>query len=176
MQYNLFVVYFTYTYQSQLWHKHIYKCKPQTETGRLCCSGKNAFFNFWLRFFVTRRRTQFLLRWPHKRSAHPVMFKISVGRDLKIPTTSKFNSGLNGEKSTSKLNGPTSTPNWLFFKILKFSGPSLPSMTSFTLQPYFLSGVYYDNADCHILCTRCTQWLYTWILNPNSSKPNQTEW
>ena len=35
----------------------------------------------------------------------------------------------------------------------KFSGPWLPGMTSFTLQSYFLSGVYYDNCDCHILCT-----------------------
>ena len=22
----------------------------------------------------------------------------------------------------------------------------------------------------------CTNWLHTWTLNPNSSKPNQTEW
>ena len=30
---------------------------------------------------------------------------------------------------------PKSTPNWLFFKIFKFSGPLLPGMMSFTLQP-----------------------------------------
>ena len=30
--------------------------------------------------------------------------------------------------------------NWLFFKIFKFSGPSLPGMTSSTLQLHFLSG------------------------------------
>ena len=40
------------------------------------------------------------------------------------------------------------------FKILRFSGPSLPGMTSSTLQSHFLSGVYYDNGDCHILCAR----------------------
>ena len=40
----------------------------------------------------------------------------------------------------------------LFFKIFKFSGPSLLGITSFTLQPHFLSGIYYDNYDCHILC------------------------
>ena len=54
-----------------------------------------------------------------------------------------------------KVNLPTN-----FFKIFKFSGPSLPIMTSFTLQPHFLSGIYYDNCDCHILCARaqnCTQ-------------------
>ena len=32
------------------------------------------------------------------------------------------------------LCGPKSTPNWLFFKIFKFSGPSLPGITSFTPQ------------------------------------------
>ena len=42
----------------------------------------------------------------------------------------------------------------LFFKIFKFLGPSLPGMTSFTLQPHFLSGVYYDNCDCHIFCAQ----------------------
>ena len=42
----------------------------------------------------------------------------------------------------------------LFFKIFKFLGPSLPGMTSFKLQPHFLSGVYYHNSDCHILCAR----------------------
>ena len=41
----------------------------------------------------------------------------------------------------------------VFFKIFKFSGPLLPGIMSFTLQPRFLSGVYYDNCDCHILCT-----------------------
>ena len=38
--------------------------------------------------------------------------------------------------------------------------PSLPGMTSFTLQTHFLSGVYYDDCDCNILCAlaqNCTQ-------------------
>ena len=39
------------------------------------------------------------------------------------------------------LHGPMSTPTDLFFKILKFSGPSLPGMTTSTLQPLFLSEV-----------------------------------
>ena len=42
----------------------------------------------------------------------------------------------------------------LFFKIFKFSRPLLPGMTLFTLQLHFLSGVYYDNCDCYILCTQ----------------------
>ena len=28
------------------------------------------------------------------------------------------------------------------------------ALTSFTLQPHFLSGFYYDNCDCHTLCVR----------------------
>ena len=58
------------------------------------------------------------------------------------------------ENTTDCLHGPKSTPNWLFFKIFIFSGPSLPGITSFT-------GVYYDYCDCYILCARaynCTQW------------------
>ena len=46
---------------------------------------------------------------------------------------------LNGRNLTVCLQGPMSTFNWLFLKILKFSGPSLPGMTSSTLQPLFLS-------------------------------------
>ena len=98
--------------------------------------------------------------WPHKRAAHPVMFKISVGGDLKNPTTS---STVKIQLSTSILwqrtqfsayvvQGQPST--LLFFKILKFSWPSFPRMMISTLQSYFLSWVYYDNGDCHILCAR----------------------
>ena len=42
----------------------------------------------------------------------------------------------------------------VYFKIFKFSGPSLSGMMLFTLQPRFLSGVYYDNCVCHILCAQ----------------------
>ena len=38
------------------------------------------------------------------------------------------------ENSIVCLHGPMSTFNWPLFKILKFSGPSLPAMTSSTLQ------------------------------------------
>ena len=58
------------------------------------------------------------------------------------------------DKPSVCLHDPKSTTNWLFFKIFKFSRPSLPSMTSFTLQSHFLSGIYYDNCDCHIICAR----------------------
>ena len=97
-----------------------------------------------------------------QRAAHLVMFKISVGRDLKNPTTylngrelnsmpqwqnlnylppwSNVKSQLYGRNSNICFHDPISTLNWLFFNFLKFSGPSLPGMTSSTLQPHFLSG------------------------------------
>ena len=58
------------------------------------------------------------------------------------------------EKPNYIFNGPNPTLNWLFSKILKFSGLFLPCMTSSTLWHHFLSGVYYENGDCHILYTR----------------------
>ena len=119
----------------------------------LCCWGTNGFINFCLRFFIDTRRERhnseksfvILLCKPHPQSsAHLVVFKISIYL---------------GRLRSEKRNSSTQWPNpqlstWLFFKILKFSGPSLPSMTSSTLQPISCLEVYYDNGDCHILCAR----------------------
>ena len=127
------------------------------------------FINFWLRFFDTRRERQFLkvfrnltMLTPTRNVRHISWCLrsqfISAGRDPKKSTLR-----LNGRSLTSRLHGrnsilwlhsPMSTSHWLFFKILKFSGPSFPYMTSSTLQPHSLSGVNYDNGDCHILCAR----------------------
>ena len=83
----------------------------------------------------TRRETQFFLCWPQpQRAAHLVMFKISIHLCRSRPE--KLN--CNGRKLNSM--PPLSDLNWIFFKILKFSGPSLLGMTSSTLRPYFLSG------------------------------------
>ena len=41
-----------------------------------------------------------------------------------------------------------------FFKIFQILSPSFLGLTSSTLQPHFLSGVYYDSHHCHILCAR----------------------
>ena len=38
------------------------------------------------------------------------------------------------------------------FQNTQILSPLLPGMTSFILQSHLLSGVYYDNCDCHILC------------------------
>ena len=84
-----------------------------------------------------------------KRTAHLVMFKISVGRDPKNPTTCFDGRELNCLPPWSNLNF-----NWLFFKILKFSGPSLPGMTSSTPSSISCLGFIMTNSDCHILCTQ----------------------
>ena len=157
---------------------HKYKTQAETNAGGNCPFRYERFINFWLRFFDTRIETQFLkayanhTTWP-QRAAHLVMSKVSVGRDPKNPTTS-----FNSRKSSLCLHGHISTPNWQFFKIFKYSGPFLLGMTPSTLQPYFLSGgllwqwwlSYPLRAS-----VKCTNWLYTWAVNPNSSKPNQTE-
>ena len=73
------------------------------------------------------------------------LFLTMVGAQLQL-------CAIEADIPTVCLHRPKSTPNWLFFKIFKFSGSSYLGMMSFTLQPHFLSGVYYDNFDCHILC------------------------
>ena len=54
------------------------------------------------------------------------------------------NPQLHGRTQSSQHHGRTSTKS--FFKIFQIISPSLLGMTSSTLQPHFLFGVYYDNA------------------------------
>ena len=99
--------------------------------GGLCRFRYERFINFLTSIHGdTWRETQFLkvyanhtMLTPPQRVVHLVVFKISVGRDLQNLTTC-----LNDRRPKSHLNGPISTH--IFFKILKFSGPFLPSMTS----------------------------------------------
>ena len=87
---------------------HIYlQSNTNANTGGLCRFRYGLFTNFWLWFFDKKKETQFLkasadhtilqtiLYWPHKRAAHPVMFKISIDGNPKIPTAS-----FNGQNST----------------------------------------------------------------------------
>ena len=131
---------------------HEYICKHTIQihvqlqnTCGYCCSGMNAFINFLTSVLRHEERDTILtMLTPSWRDAHLVVIKISVGRDPKIPT--EFFNGrnsppyLNGKNSTVCLHRPISTHKLLFFKILTFSGPSLPGMMSSTLQPHFLSG------------------------------------
>ena len=77
----------------------------------------------------------------------PQLLTITVGPQFQL-------SAIEADNLTVCSHSSKSTLNWLFFKIFKFPGPCLPGMTSFTLQLHFLSGVYYDNCDCHILCAQ----------------------
>ena len=125
----------TYTYTKTDTSK--YKGKNRRT---LCCSGTNTLISC-SQFFDTRRET--------------ILKSLSYHTMLTTPKRSWSN--LNFSASWSELD---CLPPWpkvnsqLFFKIFKFSGPSLTDMTSFTLQLHFLFGVYYDNCDCHILCER----------------------
>ena len=113
----------------------------QANTGRLCCFKFERVY--WFLTSVhgdTRRETQILKVYANHtmlttqcwRSAHLVMFKISVGRDPKNPSTCLNVWELNSMPQCQKHNSlpPWSNLNWLFFKIPKFSGPFLPGMTS----------------------------------------------
>ena len=112
----------------------------------------------------TRRETQFLkvfsnhtMLTPPQRAAHLLMFKISMGRDPKNPTTS-----FNGQ---NPILASTIQSQLTLFKILKFSGPYLRGMTSSTLQPHFLSGGLLWQTVIAISFERernCTKWLCTW--------------
>ena len=96
-----------------------------------------------------------------KHSAHLVVFKILVGRDLQnsmvrlqllntiVLTQLQLSTW---PKSTPNWTGPSRVSNWRLFQNTHILRPSLPGMASFTLQFHFLSGVYYDNYDCNILC------------------------
>ena len=162
--------------------------------GELCCSRYERFINFLTSAHSDmRRETQFFIVFANhtmlsilsdhpQYEAHLVIFKISIHLYRSGPK--KLDHCRNGRKLNSlpqRLKKIHSLPpwsnlnfNWLFFKILKFSAPSLPGITSSTLQPHFISGVYYDLVI--VISLAHTQWLCTWTLNPNSSKPNQTEW
>ena len=126
---------------------HVYLGKTHNTNTQMLAdsvvSDTNRLLISWLRFFDTRKEAQFLLCWSYyadytQRAAHLVMFKISVGRDPKKTTITST------VKSNSQRPNPTLTSmvesqllNRLYFK---FSGPSLPGITSSTLQPHFLYG------------------------------------
>ena len=100
-----------------------------------------------------------------QRAAHLVMFKISVGRDLQ-----NSNYILNGRELNSLCpNGREHIylPPWQKFNYLPaWSNVNLQHLKSSNSQPissrheiihtpaHLLSGVYYDNGECHILCAR----------------------
>ena len=161
----------------------------------LCCSDTNRLLTSWIRFFDTRRKTQFLKvfrnhtmlttpptfgtsRGPISISLHPVrthILNIMVGPQLLNIMVGPQLLNIMVDP-TSQLHGRNSTKS--FSKILQILSPSLPGMTSSTFQPHFLLGLLWKWWLSYPLRTsvNCTNWLHTWTLNPHSSKPNQTEW
>ena len=115
------------------------------------------FINFWLRFFDTRRETQFLKTFRNyimltiSNAVRHMMSKISVGRDLQ---NSNFEIPQWQRTLLSACMGQSQFLNWLFFQNPQILNTSLLGMPSSTLQSHFLSGIYYDNDDCHILSAR----------------------
>ena len=88
--------------------------------------------------------------------------QLSAWSNLKFSTPwsdtyfSKPWSDLNFSTPCSDLSFSTSWSDFNWCDFLKSSNlrPSLLGMTSSTLQPHFLSGIYHDNSDCHILCVQ----------------------
>ena len=126
-------------------------------TGGLGCFRYEWFIIFWLRFMETRgeRHNSYYANHP-QRAAHLVIFKISVSRDLKNPTTSST-AQIQVSRQWQKLN---SLPPWsnLNSQLTLFQNPQILRIISsghdvIHTPAHFLSGVYYDNGDCHILCT-----------------------
>ena len=115
----------------------------QAKTSRLCCSGTNdLLISDFGSSTREERHNSYCANHP-QRAAHLVVFEISVSRDPKILTAAVTveNSILSvpmaeTQSSASMIQCQPSTDS---LKILKFSGPPLPGMTSFTLQPHFLS-------------------------------------
>ena len=118
------------------------------------------FINFWLRFFDTRKET--ILK---SLSYHTTLTTPKCSAHLVVQ--SQFLNTMVGPQLLNIIVGPNFWPSWsnpnfnwlpqwqtsqlsayivqnqlpiLFFKIFQFSGPSLPGMTSFTLQLIFYLG------------------------------------
>ena len=140
------------------------------ENSILCPSGRNSIVCLYGSISISQ------LTWFLKSSTTRSGFNLSTPWLDPNFSTPWSDPNLSTPWSDPNFSTPWSDLNWIFFKIFQILRPSILGMTSSTLKPHFLSGVYYDNGDCHILCVNCTNWLHTWTFNPNSSKPNQTEW
>ena len=141
--------------------KH-WRKQADTNAGGLCCSGTNGFINFWLRYFDTRRETQFLLCLRYYADPNNAWHILGCLRSLSVEIRKKKqlhlqrpNPNFNSMAENSILYAPMKENSTicLWWSNVN-SGLSLPGMTSFTLKPHFLSGVYYDNVDCHMFCAR----------------------
>ena len=128
-------------------------------TGRICCFRYELVYLFLTFVSSTRgERHNFYyadhLQW----AAHLVMFKICVGKDLQNLTTYLNCIRTNSPPQWLKLN---SLPIWsnINSQLTLFQNPQIIRTISsghdvIHTPIHFLSGVYNDNGDCHILCAR----------------------
>ena len=132
----------------------------------LHCSGTNAFINFWVQFFDTRREKilnsllyHTMLTIP-KRSVHLVVqsqfLKVKVGYQLhNIIDGPNFWQCLS-QWQTTQLSAHIVQSQLLTTSFSKSSDSQDHRFRVWrhSHSSHFLSGVYYDNCDCHILCAR----------------------
>ena len=119
---------------------------------RLCCSSTNGLLISDFGSSTRGERHSSYLLTQSQRTAHLVVFKISVCRDPKIlPATATVeNSTLcsNGRNSIVCPHGPISSlnSNYLGHLFRAWRHPHYCPISSL--------GVHNDNGDCHILCAR----------------------
>ena len=126
------------------------------------------YFGSW---WHEERDTILTMQIPSQCVTHLVMFKISVGRNLKNPTTS-----FNGQNPTFA--------SMVWSQLTLFPNPQIP-------QDHLFRAWRHPHS-CPIYCLgfimtmvivisfntsiNCTNWQCTWALISNNSKPKQTEW
>ena len=129
------------------------------ETGGLRCSDTNAFINFWLQFFDTRRETilTMLAILSDSTNALRITWCLrALSVEIRKPQLrlQRPNLNFNSMAGTRLSACMVQCQPLTLFQNPQILSPSIMGMTSSTLQPHFRSGVYYNNGDCHILCTR----------------------
>ena len=133
--------------------QYIHKHKTQADS---VVSGTNGLLISWLlgSWRHEERDTILTMLTPPQRTAQLVMFKISVVRGSKNPTTffNGQNSTLNSRIPNSRLNAPISTNS--FSKSSNSQDHLFRARRHPHSGPNSCPGVYYDNGDCHILCAR----------------------
>ena len=131
---------------------HKYKTQTNTNAGGLCRLRYERFINFLTLAHSDRRReTQFLkayanhTSWLHLHARRILWCLRSLSVEIRksqlhLSTVKIQLSATMAETQLSISMVQSQLLNWLFFKILKFSGTSLPGKTSSTFQLHFLSG------------------------------------
>ena len=132
----------------------------------LCCSNSNGLITSDFGYSTQGERHYSFHAdhtiWPHKRTVHLVMPKISVGSGPKNTTTSSILNCMT--KSTICLHGPMSTIKLLFFKNLQISDQLFQSWRHLHSSP--ISSIGFIMTVVIVISfvdeRKTTQWLCTW--------------